>query len=520
MKAKLCFVCVVVFSQFIEANLEAQERIIKRDVTEEMLVMIDPTAEAGYRFYDTETFYAISPNGSRLVFVTSFYGSEKNRRMYLNEPGKLRLGPYDSISNITFSPDGRRIAFTALAGDETFVVADGLEQQHLNSDSGLTNYCGDKRLVFSQDGSHLAYLAKAGNAVVLMLDGKEAARYVAIVDNGSSFHGGIVFSPDGKRMAYTASDNRDYNGVFIVLDGKKSVGQYGSTLCPAFSPDGKRFAFVAQMKSGGCFVILDGREFKQHNLGHVSDARYTHMAFSADSLHFAFTAGVEMNKGKRFMVLDGKKTGKMYDQVYFPTFSPNGKRLAYLAIRGGDAFWVVDGREGKKFKTMYGPITAFNNFVFSSDSGHFGYEINTEDKQLVVVDGQEQGKDGFYSHNGRLTFSPDGKRFVFCTYSDIDPTNAARRGKWKAAIVIDGKKSEKEYSGVDYPVFGPDSKRIAYMAFAGEETGAKMSVVVDDVDGEEYDMIIGGRIFFSGPNDLHYFVRKGYSFYLIKEKLE
>ena len=69
---------------------------------------------------------------------------------------------------------------------------------------------------------------------------------------------------------------------------------------------------------------------------------------------------------------------------------------------------------------------------------------------------------------------------------------AARGGK--RLVVVDGVEG-KEYDGIGEgtPVFSPDSKRVAYAA----ARGAKQLVVVDGVEGKEYDGIVARQLPFS-----------------------
>jgi hypothetical protein len=48
---------------------------------------------------------------------------------------------------------------------------------------------------------------------------------------------------------------------------------------------------------------------------------------------------------KQFLILDGKVSGKEYENIGTPVFSPNGKRIAYPAESSGKQFVVIDGKE-------------------------------------------------------------------------------------------------------------------------------------------------------------------------------
>lgn len=89
-----------------------------------------------------------------------------------------------------------------------------------------------------------------------------------------------------------------------------------------------------------------------------------------------------------------------------------------------------------------------------------------------------------------LAVSPDSKRVAY----------EAGRGK-KQLVVVDGVEG-KEYDGIGEwsALSSPDSKRVAY----GARRGKKWLVVVDGVEGKEYDRFIrGSTLVFDAPNLLH-----------------
>jgi len=75
-------------------------------------------------------------------------------------------------------------------------------------------------------------------------------------------------------------------------------------------------------------------------------------------------------------------------------FSPDSKRLAYIARRGRDPFVqfvVVDGVPGKPYDGIVG-----SGLAFSPDSKHVVYGTGRGGKGFVVVDGHEcREYDGF-----------------------------------------------------------------------------------------------------------------------------
>src|SRR5207302_11284832 len=69
------------------------------------------------------------------------------------------------------------------------------------------------------------------------------------------------------------------------------------------------------------------------------------LAVSADGRHVAYALkDGDGDAAKYVMVLDGKP-GAKYGFVERPLFSPDGKRLAFIAFADNEVFWVVDGKD-------------------------------------------------------------------------------------------------------------------------------------------------------------------------------
>ena len=101
--------------------------------------------------------------------------------------------------------------------------------------------------------------------------------------------------------------------------------------------------------------------------------------------------------GKWRVVTDGID-GPEHDRIGQDSvvFSPDSRRLAYIARRGRDSFVqfvVVDGVPGKPYDGIIG-----SGLAFSPDSKHVVYGTGRGGKGFVVVDGHECWEyDGFLS---------------------------------------------------------------------------------------------------------------------------
>jgi Tol biopolymer transport system component len=317
------------------------------------------------------------------------------------------------------------------------------------------------------EGCHLAMVINdATGGTVMVLDGEASPKYDKVGQSG------VVFSPDGRRLAYAALKNGRW---FAVVDGKAGT-EYDQVGALVFSPDGRRVAYGAK-KGDKWLMAVDGQ------VGPECEAIGSPV-FSPDSKRVAYGA----RKGiSWFVVVDGQPEPG-YDAIIEGSwvFSSNGKRVAYAAVKNGRWFAVVDGKAG----TEYDLIGAL---VFSPDEKRVAYAAAKDNKWLVVVDSQA-GQEFDQAAKGKLLFSSDGKRVAY----------DAKRGD-KCFVVVDGQ-AGPECDGLGSPMFSPDSKRVAY----GAQKGDKWFLAVERQFGPECDGLgKNSPIFSPDGKRVAYAARKG-----------
>ncbi|MEN6465444.1 MAG: hypothetical protein ABFD62_09725 [Syntrophaceae bacterium] len=272
---------------------------------------------------------------------------------------------------VVFSPDGKRIAYVARSGDSQFVVADGVKQKEYEI-VGSNALCSWGIPVFSPDGKRLGYQAMSGKKWLAVIDGTEGKNYDEV-----SF---IIFSPDSSRTGYLASRGEKR---FAVIDGIESKG-YDAVDLLSFSPDSQSFAYRAHLrgslfKQGRWFFVLNGKEVKEFKISGDPFLSYGNFAFSADG-RVAYKA--------RLGIVVNDKEEKYFEKTGYPAFSPDGRKLAYMAGTGNRQFSVVNGNRGREYDSL-GSRFFLANPVFSPDSRRIAYPARIGEKWTVVIDGNE-----------------------------------------------------------------------------------------------------------------------------------
>jgi Tol biopolymer transport system component len=332
---------------------------------------------------------------------------------------------------------------------------------------------GGYGIVFSSDGKHLAYPAGTRDEVRIIHDGKPGPAYHDV--------GTPVFSPDGQHLAYVASlGNKDSDKAMVVIDGQAGpvydeIELPGGQGVSCFSPDGKHTAYAAR-KEDKWHAVVDGHE------GPACDAFFGPGAITSYCRPAAFASwrSVTWHGEERFQY------APWYEHHGFQPlfFGPDGKHVAYVGIVQTQArvAVVVNNVPGPQYEQVGRPVV--------SDDGRRVAYVACRDKDgqrkvMAVIDGQEGPAYDEIPLNRGGEWEPFSRGGQHSAYK-------AREGlKWRA--VVDGQPGP-EYDEV-YPIapaawysfFSADGSRIAYLARRGE----KWRAVIDGREGPEFDRFKG-----------------------------
>ncbi|HOD81346.1 MAG TPA: NPCBM/NEW2 domain-containing protein [Phycisphaerae bacterium] len=255
-------------------------------------------------------------------------------------------------------------------------------------------------ILYSPDGDRYAYAARNGPRVCLVVDGQA----------GPSFEGVQyplnVFSPDGKTVVYAA---RTPTSSVLMVDGKQ-VASYDriDAASIVFSPDARHLAFAAGTKDKS-FVVLDSKAGPPFD--EVSGLRL------GEGGQMAYRA----RNGLKVFVVTGTTLSEPYDLIapLSPVISPDGRRVAWAAMKQATWNVVVDGKAGPPCQEVPSTI------AFSATSRHMAYvgKFGDDGKTAygVVVDQQTGPRytSVWMRDGGRLTFRPDDTLLFFARNSAL-----------------------------------------------------------------------------------------------------
>ena len=253
--------------------------------------------------------------------------------------------------------------------------------------------------------------------------------------------------------------DRDGNSEIYVMDAdggnqQRLTNHPDSDFHPSWSPDGKWIAFLSRrdqvpFKHGitAEIYVMDASGGNPQRLTNNPHADY-HPSWSPDGKQIAFASVREGNTDIYVMDADGGNEQRLTNNPFYdysPSWSPDGERIVFTARR--------DGRYKKDLDLTY------EIYVMDADGGN---------EQRFT----ENRKNDFSP-----SWSPNGKQIAFASDRKGDFVN------YEIYVMdADGGNQRKLTNNRDwdwYPSWSPDSKRIA---FASKRDG-NYEIYVMDADG-------------------------------------
>ncbi len=254
---------------------------------------------------------------------------------------------------VAISPDGKRVAYRYAQNDTLRVMIKDEDQPPVAAGPpiSLRPHSADASLlpvlsyVFSPDSRRFAYAeyAPMTGTYRAVVDGQPGPQFTLVTH--------LTFSPDSRHLAYCArgtGSSRDAMG-YVILDGEElccGAGlmvfrQHGGPSPLVFSPDSRHLAFPGKQTVMFPRLYVDGRPIGTQYVLQTP-------VWSGDSKHVAtVTASNENGKVYHRAFIDDRPQ-KLCQEIIPSSlhFSPDSRRLAYVAWQGDKMLAVADGVDG------------------------------------------------------------------------------------------------------------------------------------------------------------------------------
>jgi imidazolonepropionase-like amidohydrolase/Tol biopolymer transport system component len=398
------------------------------------------------------------------------------------------------VSGPAFSPDGKYIYFSAMAGRFNYNVDLGKWQvQRLNRETGqvdtvTSDYGGGLRPVVSPDGRFLLYATRKDGITALRVRDLEtrAERWLSRSITRDDQEG---FSAEDILPGYAFS--RDGRNVFLSIRGKLHKLSFPSG-------EDTEVAFIAHVKRDlGKLVKFEDR-VPDGPLA-VKQMRWLHS--TEDERLTVFSA-----VGKIWTVASGAQPARLTsspDREYFPALSRDGKWIAYVTWndREGGRLWKTAAAGGSPPLELSRAPGFYGEPVWSPDGSRLAFAQGSTSAWLAS-DASETFELRTVSSNGgtsefvtqirspraQISWSADGKRLYVSEFQPPPPLSNERGVASLTSIRTDGvdKKVHLRVNDRVFALVSPDEQWMlllresnAYLAALPKGVGETLTLNLD-----------------------------------------
>ncbi|MBX7169449.1 MAG: DPP IV N-terminal domain-containing protein [Pyrinomonadaceae bacterium] len=241
-------------------------------------------------------------------------------------------------------------------------------------------------------------------------------------------------APDGKSFVFASDAKGNFDIYSQRIGGKNPTNLTENSISddtqPAFSPDGNRIAFRSERSPAGIYVM----EATGENLRRVGDG--AHPSWSPDGKEIVVSTNgmdapnVLIGKDNGLSIINletGAKRELLKQNAYFPTWSPNKKRIAYwfypTAIGRRDIATIsADGKAEpivltgefalSNWNPVWSPDGKFLYFV-SDKNGNWNFWRVAIDENSGKPLGEPEPIVTPSKYSRHLAFSADGKKMIY-----------------------------------------------------------------------------------------------------------
>ncbi|VAW92462.1 tolB protein precursor, periplasmic protein involved in the tonb-independent uptake of group A colicins [hydrothermal vent metagenome] len=285
------------------------------------------SADGRYIVQEVTTFRSgsSSVNAFALNIYDSNIATANSRRLVTASTNR-------SIRNVRWSPNSKRLAFTADYDSQGVfqVYAIGISGLPFKQVTNNGDFNSDSK--WSADGSELAYLDHPtspfpADLVVSPGDGSASDRTLAFVSSNNRFVKDFQWSPDSSKIAYTSDEDQSglYELYVVAASGtglrtkiNGAMVANGDVVDFQWSPNGRKIAYAADQESDSVRELfisnINGTENTKLSSG-LSNTELKIFVWSGDGARIAFSEGASRSRSRANQLYVNNVAGSALLQV-------------------------------------------------------------------------------------------------------------------------------------------------------------------------------------------------------------
>jgi Tol biopolymer transport system component len=354
-----------------------------------MHASILPPAKATFAFLGPNGPAALSPDGRSIAFLARQEGVQRLWVRPLNDFVARPLAGTEDAYSVFWSPDSRNLGFVAQGKLKRVAAAGGPALDLCDVEQIRGGSWGSRDVIIFGRYPGEIYRVPASGGTPQKVTSFDPSRH-------DTTHRWPYFLPDGNHFIYMASvfGSSNADNVFFLgsLDGGVNRILFHGSSNPAYGDGHLVYAVDKTLMARP--LDANKQEFTGDAMPLAESVQYDPIfsaavfSVSQTGLLLYQTGNAASERTMSLLSADGKPMGIAGEGgMYYPRFSPDGKRLAYTLIDTGNGkadIWTMDIASGSRTRLTIDPARSMRP-AWSRDGTELAYYSTRSGKPAVYV---------------------------------------------------------------------------------------------------------------------------------------